>query len=75
MMLHFKKYLPITFSGTDQMRLVYKASNFHFNGEPTRLEFSANYEFIKTRKVNCGKLHFNSTTGWSKTLYHSAKFI
>ena len=59
----FQKYLPITFSSTNRLRLVYRASHFHFTGDVNNLKFSANYEFIKTRKVNCGKLHFNSTTG------------
>ena len=34
-----------------------------YKGLQRRMKFSANYEFIKTRKVNCGNLHFNSSTG------------
>ena len=34
-----------------------------YKGLQRRMKFSANYEFIKTRKVNCGNLHFNSSSG------------
>ena len=61
--IFFQNYLPITFSSANQMRLEYKASNFQYQGHANGLKFSANYEFIKTRKVLCGKLHFNSTKG------------
>ena len=40
----------------DKVTVVYTARD-------RRTNFSANYEFIKTRKVNCGTLHFNSTSG------------
>ena len=59
----FQNDNPIVIHSSDKIDLLYKANNFNIKEKSQMMQFSIDYEFVKTKKVNCEKRFFNSSKG------------
>ena len=59
----FQNENPIFIHSNDEIELLYKANNFNVKEKSQMMQFSIDYEFVKTKKVNCEKKYFNSSKG------------
>ena len=61
-----QKYLPMTIASSESLQVIYKAASYNFQEVHNLLKFSAKYEFLKSIKIQCGKVLYNSSTGESR---------
>ena len=58
----------MTIASSESLQVIYKAASYNFQEVHNLLKFSAKYEFLKSIKIQCGKVLYNSSTGenqWS----------
>ena len=63
--IYIQKYLPMTIASSESLQVIYKAASYNFQEVHNLLKFSAKYEFLKSIKIQCGKVLYNSSTGES----------
>ena len=55
----------MTIASSESLQVIYKAASYNFQEVHNLLKFSAKYEFLKSIKIQCGKVLYNSSTGES----------
>ena len=53
----------MTIASSESLQVIYKAASYNFQEVHNLLKFSAKYEFLKSIKIQCGKVLYNSSTG------------
>ena len=58
----------MTIASSESLQVIYTAASYNFQEVHNLLKFSAKYEFLKSIKIQCGKVLYNTSTGkrlWS----------
>ena len=53
----------MTIASSESLQVIYKAASYNFQEVHNLLKFSSQYEFLKSIKIQCGKVLYNSSTG------------
>ena len=53
----------MTIASSESLQVIYKAASYNFQEVHNLLKFSSQYEFLKSIKIPCGKVLYNSSTG------------
>ena len=55
----------MTIASSESLQVIYYAASYNFQELHNLLKFSSKYEFLKTVKIHCGKVLYNSSSGGS----------